>query len=282
MNAPLALALSVAMHVTWNLMARHLPKEANPLWWVLLAHLLLVAPWGFWELATTVVWSPKMMLLLAVSASANVVYFTGLARAYEHAPVALVYPLVRSSPLLIAIWGTLFFDQYLPPIAWLGIGISVLGLSVMASSAQQRSDRRALRWAILAMLATSVYSLSDKAATEHIPTFMGLVGFLSVGYLASWISMTLRMHWHTCRWVPAQRIDLASLAIGGTCIGLAYALVIHAMRQLPAAEVVSYTNAGIVLAAVLSIFLFNDKVGWQKRILGVAIITTGLGVLSMR
>lgn len=282
MNAALALALSVAMHVTWNLMARHLPRASNPLWWVLLAHLVLFAPWGLWELATTVVWSLEMMLLLAVSASANVLYFTGLARAYEHAPVALVYPLVRSSPLFIAIWGTLFFGQSLPPMAWLGIGISVLGLLVMASSAQRGSERQALHWAILAMLATSVYSLSDKAATEHIPTFMGLMGFLSVGYLASWISMTLRMHRHTRSWVPAQRIDLASLAVGGTCIGLAYALVIHAMRQLPAAEVVSYTNAGIVLAAVLSIFLFNDKVGWQKRIMGVVIITSGLGVLAMR
>ncbi|PKO29381.1 MAG: EamA family transporter [Betaproteobacteria bacterium HGW-Betaproteobacteria-9] len=282
MNAPLALALSVAMHVTWNLMARHLPRASNPLWWVLLAHLALFAPWGFWELSTTVVWSTETTLLLAVSAAANVVYFAGLARAYEHAPVALVYPLVRSSPLFIAIWGTLFFGQSLPPMAWLGIGISVFGLLVMASSAQRGSDRQAFRWAMLAMLATSVYSLSDKAATEHIPTFMGLVGFLSVGYLASWISMTLRMHRHTRSWVPAQRVDLASLAVGGTCIGLAYALVIHAMRQLPAAEVVSYTNAGIVLAAVLSIFLFNDKAGWQKRIMGVVIITIGLGVLAMR
>ncbi|MDP3324284.1 MAG: DMT family transporter [Hydrogenophaga sp.] len=282
MNAPLALALSVAMHVTWNLMARHLPRGSNPLWWVLLAHLVLFAPWGFWELATTVVWSPEMTLLLTVSAAANVVYFTGLARAYEHAPVALVYPLVRSSPLFIAIWGTLFFGQNLPPIAWLGIGISVLGLFIMASSALQGSDRRAFGWAMLAMLATSVYSLSDKAATEHIPTFMGLVGFLSVGYLASWISMTLRMHRHTHRWVPALRINLPSLVVGGTCIGLAYALVIHAMRQLSAAEVVSYTNAGIVLAAVISVFYFNDKVGWQKRMLGVFIITSGLGVLSMR
>lgn len=185
MSAALALALSVAMHVTWNLLARHLPRASNPLWWVLLAHLVLIAPWGFWELATTVVWSLELTLLLAISAAANVVYFAGLARAYEYAPVALVYPLVRSSPLLIAIWGTLFLGQHLPPIAWLGIGISVLGLLVMASSARQGSDRRALRWAMLAMLATSVYSLSDKAATDHIPTFMRLVGFLSVGYLAS-------------------------------------------------------------------------------------------------
>jgi len=282
MSATFALALSVAMHVTWNLMARHLPRTSNPLWWVLLIHLMLFAPWGLWELATTVVWSPRMTLLLIVSATANVIYFNGLAQAYEHAPVALVYPLVRSSPLLIAIWGTLFFDQNLQPIAWLGIGISALGLWIMASSARQGSDRHAFRWSLVAMLATSVYSLSDKAATEHVPTFMGLIGFLSVGYLASWIGMTVRMWRHTQRWMPAQRIGMPSMLVGGTCIGLAYALVIHAMRQMPAAEVVSYTNAGIVFATVLSIFLFKDKVGWQKRILGALIISSGLGVLAMR
>jgi hypothetical protein len=31
-----AIALSVLMHVTWNLIARHQPRDAEPLWWVLL------------------------------------------------------------------------------------------------------------------------------------------------------------------------------------------------------------------------------------------------------
>lgn len=282
MSASLALVLSVAMHVTWNLMARHLPSASAPLWWVLLAHLALFAPWGIWELATTVIWTRELTLLLLVSATANAVYFTGLARAYEHAPVALVYPLVRSSPLLIAVWGTLFFGHDIPPIAWLGIGISVLGLWVMAASARQASDRRAFRWAMLAMLATSVYSLSDKAATPHIPGFMGLVGFLSVGYLASWLAMTLRMRHRTQHWMPAQRIGLPTMLVGGGCIGLAYALVIHAMRELPAAEVVSYTNAGIVLATGLSIVLFKDRARWQRRVLGAVIIASGLGVLAAK
>lgn len=280
MSASLALALSVAMHVVWNLLARHLPRQANPLWWVLLAHLLLFAPWGLWELANTVAWSLEMGLLLLVSATANVVYFAGLDRAYAHAPVALVYPLVRSSPLLIAVWGTLFFDQNLPPAAWMGIGISVLGLWVMALSARGSADRHGLRWAMLAMLATSVYSLSDKAATLHIPTFAGLVGFLSVGYLASWLHLTWRMRQRSRRWMPEQRIGAVPMLIGGSCIGLAYALVIHAMRELPAAEVVSYTNAGIVLATLLSIFLFREKAGWRQRMLGAAIIVSGLGVLA--
>jgi len=45
-GAALAVAVSVVMHVTWNLIARHQARDAYPLWWVLLAHLVLLGPWG--------------------------------------------------------------------------------------------------------------------------------------------------------------------------------------------------------------------------------------------
>lgn len=45
-GAALAVAASVVMHVTWNLIARHQARDAYPLWWVLLAHLVLLGPWG--------------------------------------------------------------------------------------------------------------------------------------------------------------------------------------------------------------------------------------------
>jgi phosphonate utilization associated putative membrane protein len=270
------------MHVTWNLMARHLPRDANPLWWVLLAHGVLLAPWGWWSLFNHAHWDAGLLALLLVPATANTVYFIGLARAYEHAPVALVYPLVRSSPLLIALWGSAFLGQTLPAIAWLGIGISVVGLWVMASSARQGADRQALPWAVLAMLATSVYSLSDKAATQHIPDFMGLVGFISVGYASAWAALTWRMFKHQRLWVPAHRIGWLPMLVGGLCIGLAYALVIHAMRSLTAAEAVSFTNAGIVLATALSMLVFKETQHWRMRAFGVGVIVCGLLVLAAR
>ena len=40
----IAIGLSVLMHLTWNLIARHQPRDAEPLWWVLLGQLVLVAP----------------------------------------------------------------------------------------------------------------------------------------------------------------------------------------------------------------------------------------------
>lgn len=276
-----AIGASVLMHVTWNLMARHQPREAEPLWWVLLAHTLLVAPWGLYCLFTEAQWDARLLLLLAISAAANVVYFFALARAYSHAPVALVYPLVRSSPLLIAVWSWLLFSEQLGALAWFGIALNVAGLLVLAASGKGSQEGRALPWTLLAMLATSVYSLSDKAATGYMPSFGAVVGFISVGYFASWAMMSLRLQRATGSWRPPGPIGGGAMVVGGLCIGLAYALVIHAMRVLPAAEVVAYTNAGIVLATLASIIVFRERLHWRLRIGAVLLICVGLGSLAL-
>ena len=70
--------------------------------------------------------------------------------------------------------------------------------------------------------------------------------------------------------------------VGGLCIGLAYALVIHAMRSMPAAIVVAFTNAGIVLASLASIFVFKEKAAWKSRAFAAFIICAGLLMLSIR
>jgi len=276
-----ALVASVVMHVTWNMIARHQPREAEPLWWVLLGHLVLLAPWGAYGLWSQARWDLGLGLLMAASAFANVVYFQGLYRAYAHAPVALVYPLVRSSPLLIAAWSVLFLGERLPGLAWLGIVVGVAGLLVLAHSARQHDEARALPWTLLAMLSTSVYSLTDKAATARIDGFAGLVGYLSVGYLAAWLAMSWRLRRRTGRWTPGARLAWAPWLVGSLCIGLAYALVIHAMRTLPAAEVVAYTNAGIVLATLVSIGVFGERQRWRQRLFAAAVICGGLVCLGV-
>jgi phosphonate utilization associated putative membrane protein len=280
LNAELAILLSVAMHVTWNLIARHQPAGAFPLWWVLLTHLVLLAPWGLWSLFTRVEWNPTLVALLLASAGANAIYFVGLQLAYRRASAALVYPLVRSSPLLIAIWSWVLLGEQLSLNGWLGIGISVVGLLIMSLSANGSSDKGALPWAFLAMLATSIYSMSDKAAVAQLPDMAAVIGFVSVGYALSWCLLTLMLKREQGRWWPAQQIKLAPMLVGGLCVGLAYALVVYAMRELPSAVVVAYSNSGIVLAALISIFVFHERFAWKRRLLGAVVILLGIFCLK--
>jgi len=71
------------------------------------------------------------------------------------------------------------------------------------------------------------------------------------------------------------------MIIGGLCIGTAYALVIHTMRTLPSAEVVTYTNGGIVIASILSLTWFKERHDWGRRLIGAVIVTLGLVITAL-
>lgn len=272
---------SVVMHVVWNLLVRQQGPQTRMLWWALATHCVLLGPWGVYALITEAHWSLSLVGYLATSALANMFYFIALDRAYHHAPVALVYPIVRSSPLLIGLWSVWFFHEILDSNAWVAMGVSVGGLLLLASTAWRNDARAALPWAFGASLMTSVYSLSDKAATEYLPSIASLLGFITVGYFLSFITITILLRREHGQWFPRRRPPLGIMLIGGLCIGLAYIFVIHAMRSLPAAVVVAFTNSGIVIAGLLSIFMFHERAHWQLRLVGILITALGLVFLVL-
>jgi phosphonate utilization associated putative membrane protein len=281
-SALLAIGLSVLMHVVWNLLARHVDRRCNYLWWGLLAHLVLLGPWALWRLLADSHWNRELLLAMLVTIAANTLYFLALRRAYRFAPVAVVYPVARSSPVLIALWAWLLFDQRIDLHASIGIGISMIGLWILAASVRHGDTRHALPWAMIAALATSIYSLSDKLAVNYLPSFGAQLGFISVGYLGAFIGLTVAQYKSSRALLPSCRPGMVYILCGGLFIGTAYALVVRAMLQLPAAYVVAYTNAGIVLATLVSIWLFGERESWKGRLLSAALITSGLIVLGLK
>jgi len=279
--ALLAIGGSVLMHVTWNLLARHVDRRCNYLWWGLLAHLVIFGPWALWSLARDAHWTPVLGITLVVTALANTLYFLALRRAYHFAPVALVYPVARSSPLLIALWSLWLFDERLGIWGWLGMSVSIAGLWLMGRSARGGDTAHALPWALLAALCTSIYSLSDKTAVAYLPGFASQMGFVSVGYLTSFIGLSLHQRSRHGSWRPPCRPANGYWLVGGLFVGTAYALVINAMQTLPATYAVAYTNAGIVLAALLSMTLFGERQAWRPRLLAMTTICCGLLVMGL-
>ncbi|MGD9385597.1 MAG: EamA family transporter [Thioalkalispiraceae bacterium] len=281
MSAYVAISLSVLMHVIWNLLARHVDSRCNFLWWGLLAHVIMLGPWALTRLVIDSQWNTQLIAAMGVSALANTVYFLALRKAYHYAPVALVYPVVRSSPVLIVIWAWLLFGQEMVQAGLVGIGISVLGLWLLAGSSRKGDTAHALPWAILAAFATSIYSLSDKVAVPFLPSFGAQLGFITVGYTASFIALTISQYTDSRSLIPPCKPALKYVLPGGLFIGVAYALVVRAMLELPAAYVVAYTNAGIVLATILSILVFKEREKGARRLLAAFIITAGLVVLGL-
>lgn len=280
-SALFAISLSVLMHVSWNLLARYVEPRCNFLWWGLLAHIVILGPWALWRLIADSHWNINLLFALIVTALANTVYFLSLRKAYHFAPVALVYPIARSSPILIAIWAWLLFGQEISLGGIIGITISVIGLWILAGSPRNGNTTSALAWALLAAFATSIYSLSDKIAVEFLPTFGAQLGFITVGYLVSFIGLSLFQYREIGSLIPRYRPKLLYILVGGLFIGTAYALVVRAMLELPAAYVVTYTNAGIVLATILSIWVFKERENWKQQIFASSVISIGLLTLGI-
>lgn len=270
------------MHVAWNLAARRADSRSFFLWWALLAYLILVGPWSIAALVASVAWSPSLLGLLVLTSAANTLYFIGLGTAYRHAPVPLVYPIARSSPLWIAAWMALFFDERLPALGWAGITVSVAGVLALAFTARGGQPGRAVPWAVLAALATSAYSISNKLAVPALPDYIALLGWISVAFAASWLGLSLQHRWQRGSWRPALRPPLDRVIVAGLFIGNAYALVILAMRYVPAAYAVALTNAGIVLAGLVAMLYFGEREHWRSRLAAMLIVCAGLSLLALR
>jgi phosphonate utilization associated putative membrane protein len=285
MTPLLAVGLSVLLHVSWNLLTRRTHSDANFLWWIVGLHVLTFAPFampGFLHAAQE---APVLYLCAAISGIANGLYFLGLRAAYHVAPASAVYPMVRSSPLLIAVIETLFFARDFPLWSWIAILVAAGGLWLIATSSHDGVRRLSRAWpyALFAASMTVVYSLSDKVAAGHLGDLHVALGYVCVNYAIGWLFLCGEQKLRTQRWVPSVTPSKRSLLIGTLGVGTAYALVIYAMRWLPAAYAVTLTNAGIVLTVLLGIVWLKEHEGWRQRAAGALLVVAGLvgvGVLS--
>ncbi|NCN44238.1 MAG: hypothetical protein CO158_04755 [Piscirickettsiaceae bacterium CG_4_9_14_3_um_filter_43_564] len=279
-QAWLFIGLSVVMHVSWNLMARHVDKETDFLWWGLLGHFVLLGGFGLYHLAQ-VNWSWTLTGLIAITAVANSLYFLSLRQAYGLAPVAFVYPIARSSPILVAIWAWWLFDEMLSELAWMGISISIVGLWILGNTVKHNPNPKVLKWTLAAAFFTSIYSLSDKAIALEVNHFSELLGVVTIGYFSAWVTLSLYRKRHCKTIIPNKRPHLGVWLTGSVFIGSAYALVMLAMQTLPTAYVVSMTNFGVLLAVVLSILFFNDREHLKQKLIATFIIMIGLLLLGI-
>lgn len=283
MTPLMAVGSSVLLHVSWNLLTRRTPAEANFLWWIVGLYVLIFAPFSLPFFMRAAAQTPELYLCAAISGTSNGLYFLALRRAYTLAPASAVYPMVRSSPLLIAIVEVLLFGHSFPLLSWCAILLALSGLWMIAGSAQDDVTRLSRSWpyALIAAVMTVIYSLSDKMAAVTIPDLRTALGYVCVNFSISWIFLLLEQKCRTDRWIPAATPPFYALIIGTSGVGMAYALVIYAMRALPAAYAVTLTNAGIVLTVLLGIVWLKEHEGWRQRLIGSSLVVISVIIVSL-
>ena len=264
----LALAAAV-LHAGWNLWVKQSHDRWIALWGQMtcagiMCSVLLIALGG----ANNIAWWP-----LAASSIIHLFYVVLLARAYNLGDFSVTYPIARGTGALVAaIGGILFLSDHLSVLMFIGIGIAVLGILLLAGPA----DNSHVNAALLVSVTIGAYSVIDSYGSRQMGgNLYPLLLFIGTGITMSTYGLaTGRRH--------DMAIALAStwkrFSVAGIASVATYWMVLIAVQKAPVGYVTALRESSVVIVALVGTRYLGEK-DMKRRIFAACIVVAGLGVL---
>jgi uncharacterized membrane protein len=276
---------SAVSHALWNYIAKEAGDKDSFMLLLNVLSLALFLP-GFYVILPEIYFPAEILPFLVVSGVAETIYFLALGKAYEEGDLSVVYPVARSSPMFVAIVASLLIGERITIWGALGIALILVGVYVLHlkgwSWKELTKPLRALgapasRYAFVAALGTTVYSISDKLGVTAVDPLLYSfwLGFIITGMLS--IVIVRR------RGVSALREELRGsmfrVSAAGVLMKGGYMLVLVAMSLAQVSYILALRQVSVVLGAALGVALLKERYG-GVRIVGSAIIFLGVYLLG--
>ncbi|WLD59140.1 multidrug DMT transporter permease [Salinispirillum sp. LH 10-3-1] len=291
--------MSALAHAAWNFSGKKGGATIGSFWlatgWsAILCSPLIVYGWPLLQLMPL-----QLALLLLLSGAFQAIYLCGLTLAYQRGELSLLYPLIRSSPLLLLLLSGLLFGamERVSQQAVVGI-VMIVGGCLFLPMRHFRDVRLshyttpATYFALLAAAATAGYSLVDDHATRlmrQVANHQWHDAEIALVYVvlqawAAWLWMTLLL-FSVPRWRPNGWRGLSTqhgmAMLTGLLILLTYALVVWAMAYArDVSYVVAFRQVSILLGVAMGAIWLKESLS-GPRLLGVAILFTGLVLVTL-
>jgi drug/metabolite transporter (DMT)-like permease len=280
--AALGLLITAALlHAGWNLLLKQTGERYIVTWWGLIVGSVCSLPllYSAWPLPLRV-W-PYVL----GSALFQAAYFVILAAAYGKGDFSLVYPIARgAAPALLALWSFLLLHEMPRAAGVVGLGILLLGLLVVGSSAWWTRKEHAAPGAtsiVLALLVAfciSAYSVSDGAAVKF--TNPAAYTVLETALTAIFITpLTLKRY----RWgvlIDEWQAQWPRITLIGLLTVFTYMLVLIAYSLAPVSYAGAIREVSVVFAALIGWLWLGEKFG-PFRAIGAAVIFVGILVIAV-
>jgi drug/metabolite transporter (DMT)-like permease len=264
----LALAAAV-LHAGWNLWVKQSHDRWIALWGQMtcagiMCSVLLIALGG----ANNIAWWP-----LAASSIIHLFYVVLLARAYNLGDFSVTYPIARGTGALVAaMGGILFLSDDLSVLMFIGIGIAVVGILLLAGPA----DNSHVIAALLVSVTIGAYSVVDSYGSRQMGgNLYPLLLFIGTGIsLTTYGLATGRRH--------DMAIALAStwkrFCVAGIASAATYWMVLVAVQKAPVGYVTALRESSVVIVALVGTRYLGEK-DMKRRVFAACIVVAGLGVL---
>lgn len=220
---------------------------------------------------------PSLMFAIAV----HWIYQIGLVRALQRGDLSRVFPVMRgSAPVLVAVLATLFLNEHLAPLGWVGLILASLAVISFAlpegtniSAAQKRLDRSALLWAAFTAIGIGAYTVVDAGIIRQMPSPYTFIVYL---LLLDWVGITI-VTVFIRRGSVWQHVkpQLRPAMLGGISGTLSYSAALYAFTLTDAAIVTALRETSAVWAALMGALWLKEGFG-PRRIVAASVLAAGL------
>ena len=297
--AILLILLSACTHAGWNILSKHTAPTTAFFLLANTAGAFLLLPTLVYYSALNHAFTPAIWLLLFATGFCQAFYYATLGSAYQRGDLSVVYPLARSSPILVVTASTFFLgrgDQISTLCIW-GILLVLVGCFVlpMRKFRDFRVDNYlnlSSFFALLAALGTAGYSLIDDEALRLMRNQSNtklstwqitlLYALFEAGTSSSWlIIFTLPFQSRRTQISYLLNTKKKAIFMAGAGIYLTYGLVLISMAFVTnVSYVVGFRQLSIPIGAILGIIYLKEP-GYRPKFVGMAILVVGLLLIAL-
>ena len=209
----------------------------------------------------------------------HVAYYVLLLLSYGRGGLSLVYPVARgSSPIFVAALSSLWIDESLAPLQWLGIVVIAASIvSLTFGGGRSAPDSRAVSLSLATGVSIAAYTLVDGAGARASTSAGSYIVCLFV--LNAFPMLVAPLLFRRGVALARAREQWKTAALGGLLSFLAYGLAIWAMTRGTIALVAAVRETSVVLAAMIGATFLGEPFG-RWRI--VASIGVAAGIVLLR
>ncbi|MBN2142322.1 EamA family transporter [Candidatus Woesearchaeota archaeon] len=253
--------------------------------WVSFTFMLTVgvlATTMFLFLQESVVDWPLMIIFSLVNAVIFLLTTITRMESLKHIPASISFPLVRMSTVFVVIFSLVYFKDKLSPYQAIGILVAIMAVYLLTryDKAAGATDKRyglGLALAIIAIFSGAVSTIIQKFAALAINK---LAYMATTNYMNTFFSLGLRKKLQTKKENP-NHANAVAIGVGiGIVNFLGFYFVLQAFEKGPLSLVAALTSLSFVIAIILSIIIYREKLTW-KTVWGIALSIAAILLLGM-
>lgn len=291
LSAILLVLLSAVCHSIWNLLAKASGGPIAFMRQALRFSALCYAPL-FLVFLFLIDYSLTYLACIMASGLAVGLFLFCLSKAYQYGHVSVAYPIARSFPILVVTWVLFLWGVTPSAMGLAGILLVVAGCFVLPMGGFNLGPNgftpanylnRSCFWALLAAVATSVFSVIDKYAAVSMPIApvdLAIYYRINYVYLQNVVALcvvevcTLRLR------QPSPAAHRFRALFAGLIFLVSYSLIVLALTTDPVAYVVSFRQISILITALVSMIWIEREIS-RPRLVGIALIFAGVIMVGL-